>query len=95
MINYSIGNRDICNALSQIILNLCLSTSPSGGPGTPTVQDQCVASGIGSLMVHVCRSLVDYELHSNLYRAMCQLALSTNEGNRKHFVQSDCLNEVQ
>ena len=46
-------------------------------------------------MVHVCRSLIDYELHSNLYRAMCLLALSPNQANRTHFVESDCLNEVQ
>ena len=26
MTNYSVGNRDICNYLSQVILNLCLST---------------------------------------------------------------------
>ena len=59
------------------------------------MQDLAVASGVGSLMVHVCRSIVDYELHSNLYRAMCLLAISPNAENRKHFVESDCLNEVQ
>ena len=89
MLNYSIGNRQICNSLSKIMLNLCMSTT-----GNPAIQDVCVDSGVGSLMVHVCRSLVDYELHSNLYRAMCLLALSPNQQNRAHFVESDCLNEV-
>lgn len=88
------GNKDICNALSQIVLNLCLSTTQLT-PGAPIVQDQCVAAGIGTLMVHVCRSLVDYELHANLYRSMCLLAASPNQETLVHFVESECLNEVQ
>lgn len=94
LINYSIGNRDMCNYLSKVILNLCLASAQQQ-PGRPSMQDLAVASGVGSLMVHVCRSIVDYELHSNLYRAMCLLAISPNQENRKHFVESDCLNEVQ
>ena len=54
-----------------------------------------MANSVGSLMVLACRSLLDYELHSSLYRAMCLLALSPNQKNREHFVESDCLNEVQ
>ena len=37
MINYSIGYRDIYNALSYIILKMYLWTSKSGRPGTPSV----------------------------------------------------------
>ena len=59
------------------------------------MQDVCVANSIGSLMVHVCRSLIDFELHSNLYRAMCLLAMSPHKQNQMHFVESECLNEVQ
>ena len=54
-----------------------------------------MSENIGNLLIHVCRSLIDYELHSNLYRAMCLLALSSNPQNRAHFVESDCLNEMQ
>mmetsp|Transcript_2750 Transcript_2750/g.3784 ORF Transcript_2750/g.3784 Transcript_2750/m.3784 type:complete len:135 (+) Transcript_2750:1836-2240(+) len=94
LINYSIGNRDMCNYLSKLTLNLCLAATHQQ-PGMPSMQDLCVANGVGAMMVHVCRSIVDYELHSNLYRAMCLLAMSPNADNRKHFVESDCLNEVQ
>ena len=88
---YSIGNREMCSALSKIILNLLSHTSPGGGS---PMQDLCVTVGIGNLMVKVVRSLIDYELHSNLFRAMCLIAMSSSHQNRMHFVESDCMNEV-
>ena len=54
-----------------------------------------MVNSIGTLMVTVCRALVDYELHWNLYRAMCFLAMSQSQQSRYHFVDSDCLTEVQ
>ena len=94
MLYYSIGNRQICNSLSKILLNLCLSLG-THQQGAPSIQDICVSQNIGGLLVHVCHSLVDYELHSNLYRAMCVLGMSPNKENRTHFIESECLNEVQ
>ena len=93
MLNYSIGNREICGSLSKIVLNLCMSSAPTQ-PGHPCIQDICVANSIGSLMVTVCRALVDYELHWNLYRAMCYLGMSASRQTRHHFVDSDSLTEV-
>lgn len=70
LINYSIGNRQICNSLSKILLNLCQSVEPLNRMQACS-QDVCVSENIGVTLVHVCRSIIDYELHSNLYTAMC------------------------
>ena len=49
MLNYSIGNRQICNSLSKIMLNLCMSTT-----GNPAIQDVCVDSGVRAHVVCKC-----------------------------------------
>ena len=54
----------------------------------------CMQNQIGEMMVRACRTIDDYDLHSNLYKAMSFFGSSPSPALQRYAVNSQCFNEV-
>ena len=85
LMTFSNGNRLICKSISQILLNIT---------SNPQLVDFCMQNQIGAMMVRACKTINDYDLHSNLYKAMSIFGTNPSPTVQRYAVNSQCFNEV-
>lgn len=85
LMKFSNGNRLVCKSISQIILNIA---------SNPKMIELCMQNQIGTIMIRACRTISDYDLHSNLYKAMSLFGTNTSTTVQRYAVNSHCFNSV-
>ena len=58
------------------------------------MQDICLKKNVHKVLKKVIKKLIDYDLHSNIYKALSTLVLSTNFNIQKKAVEQGCLQEL-
>ena len=85
LMTFSNGNRSVVKSVSLIILNITSNTQ---------MIELCMQNQIGQMIVRACKTINDYDLHSNLYKAMSLFGTNPSITMQKYAVNSNCFNEV-
>ena len=86
ILQLSYGNLKMSKSLSIIFLNLCR--------GSPQVQNHCLTNGTAQLLLQSLARINDYEMHCNMYQALAELILSTDNRIATQAVKLGCLREL-
>jgi hypothetical protein len=58
------------------------------------VQEVCLKSGFGLFIIQLSQTLVDYEMHVNLFKALESLVQSKNPSVVRSAVEQGCFQEI-